>query len=84
MKITYCGKTYTYDEWHKEIVRQVEAGKKWCYDCKNYRVAPFCGYDESRCILHGSLDYGSVHHPDVEADTCNDYVQKDGKRWFEK
>lgn len=52
MEIKYHGKTYTEDEWYQEIVRQAEAGKKWCYDCKNYRVASFCGYDESRCVLH--------------------------------
>ena len=28
MKITYNGKTYTYDEWHQEIAREAEAGKK--------------------------------------------------------
>ena len=27
MKITYNGKTYTYDEWHQEIAREAEAGK---------------------------------------------------------
>lgn len=27
MKITYNGKTYNYDEWHQEIVRQAKAGK---------------------------------------------------------
>lgn len=27
MKITYNGKTYTYDEWRQEITREAEAGK---------------------------------------------------------
>lgn len=27
MKITYNGKTYTYDEWRQEIAKQAKAGK---------------------------------------------------------
>lgn len=28
MKITYNGKTYTYDEWRQVVAREAEAGKK--------------------------------------------------------
>ena len=75
MKITYNGKTYNYDEWHQEIARQANAGKKWCRDCVHHSEAEFLGFTEDYCDLNGSLD-------DV-ADKCPDYMQKEGKRWFE-
>lgn len=83
MKITYNGKTYTYDEWRQEIARQTEAGKKWCCDCVHYSEAEFLGWTEDYCDLHGSLDLILTIEPIDVADKCPDYVQKEGKHWFE-
>ena len=83
MKITYNGKTYTYDEWHQEIARQAKAGKKWCRDCVHYSEAEFLNWTEDYCDLHGSLDPAFTIEPNDVADKCPYYVQKEGKRWFE-
>ena len=83
MKITYNGKTYNYDEWHQEIARQAKAGKKWCCDCVHHSEAEFLGFSEDYCDLHGSLDLVFTIEPNDVADKCQDYVRKEGKRWFE-
>ena len=83
MKITYNGKTYTYDEWHQEIAREAEAGKKWCRDCVYYSEAEFLSCNEYCCDIYGTLDLVFTIEPNDIADKCPDYVQKEGKRWFE-
>ena len=45
-----------------------------CYQCVHYLESYFCGYNESRCEIHGSLDLGQTErHPDTTAKTCDDY-----------
>ena len=83
MKITYNGKIYTYDEWHQEIAREAEAGKKWCRDCVYYSEAEFLSWTEDCCDIYGTLDLVFTIEPNDIADKCPDYVQKQGKRWFE-
>ena len=83
MKITYNGKTYTYDEWRQEIAREAEAGKKWCRDCVYYSEAEFLSWTEDRCDIYGTLDLVFTNEPNDIADKCPDYLQKEGKRWFE-
>lgn len=62
-----------------------ERGKKWCYDCIHYRTSYFCGYESSCCEKFGSLDMDQhERHPDTTADTCPNYFQKSGARWFDK
>lgn len=74
---------FNYEEFYKEIKQQANSGKKWCSDCKQYYETYFCGYNEPICKIHGSLGYGSGRDPDKTADECPDYIQKEGKRWFE-
>lgn len=83
MKITYNGRTYNYDEWHQEIVRQARAGKKWCCDCVHHSEVDFLSWTEHYCDLHDSLDLIFAFEPNDVANKCPDYVQKEGKRWFE-
>lgn len=83
MTITYNGKTYTYDEWHQEIVRQAEEGEKWCYNCVHHRKGTFISFTEHYCDLHGYIGVGSKIDSDEFANICPNYVQKEGKRWFE-
>ena len=83
MKITYNGKTYTYDEWRQEIAREAEAGKKWCRDCVYYSEAEFLSWAEDCCDIYGTLDLVFSIEPNDIADKCPDYLQKEGKRWFE-
>ena len=83
MKITYNGKTYTYDEWRQEIAREAEAGKKWCRDCVHYSEAEFLSWTEDCCDIYGTLDLAFTIEPNDIANKCPDYMQKEGKRWFE-
>jgi len=65
--------------------KMAAAGKKWCYDCLNYRTSYFCGYISSSCAIHGSLDQDQKErHPDKTADTCPDYKRSERKPWYEK
>lgn len=51
--------------------------KRVCYNCANYFTSYFCGYNECRCKVHGSLDVGQKErHPDTAAETCEQYVPK--------
>ena len=84
MKITYNGKTYTYDEWRQEIAREAEAGEKWCRDCVYYSEAEFLSWTEGCCDIYGTLDLVFTIEPNDIADKCPDYVQKQEKRWFEQ
>lgn len=64
---------------------QAESGKKWCYDCEHFYQDCFCSYEACYCRIYGSLDVDQKEkHPDKTANTCSDYKQKSGKRWFEK
>lgn len=48
-----------------------------CYDCENYFESYFCGYNESRCKIYGSLDVGQKErHPDTSAKVCEKYKAK--------
>lgn len=68
-----------------EYARQAADGKRWCYDCKNYRTSYFCGYEASRCTIYGSLDQDQTErHPDVTADTCRDYTSNGKEPWYKK
>lgn len=69
-------------ETHKSMIKNTpiepkvdpEIEKRRCYDCVNYHEAYFCGYNESRCQIYGSLDMGQTErHPDMTAKTCSDY-----------
>ena len=83
MKITYNGKTYTYDEWRQEIAREAEAGKKWCRDCVYYSEVEFLSWTEDCCDIYGTLGLVFTIDPNDIANKCTDYLQKEGKRWFE-
>ena len=75
----------TWEEMLARFKEQAANGKRWCYDCGNYYTCHFLGYTECHCRIHGSLDCDQTkRHPDTTADTCPDYKQKDGPRWFEK
>lgn len=75
----------TYEEIMERVKKQAADGKRWCCDCTNYQTAHFCGYTECSCRIHGSLDCDqTLRHPDTTANTCPNYKQKDGPRWFEK
>lgn len=51
-----------------------------CYGCDNYYTSYFCGYEESRCKVYGSIDCGQhERHPDTAAATCKDYTPKKPK-----
>lgn len=55
-------------------------GRK-CYDCDNYRESNFCGYIQSLCKIHDSLDVDQQErHPDVTAATCEDFTPKRPKK----
>lgn len=59
------------------------AGKKWCYDCKNYYEDCFCSYRASSCYIYGSLDVDQCErHPDITANSCPDYKRKNSKSWY--
>lgn len=64
---------------------QAATGKRWCADCQEYyEMGSFCGYGKCMCKIYGSLDADQKErHPDQTADTCSNYKQKDGPRWFE-
>ena len=48
-----------------------------CYGCVNYFESYFCGYNESRCKVHGYLDVGqNERHPDTAAASCPNYAPK--------
>ena len=50
-----------------------------CYDCDNYCTSYFCGYNQSLCKIHGSLDMDqTVRHPDITAATCKEFKPKGG------
>lgn len=70
----------------QEIYReQAKTGKKWCYDCGNYSTSAFCGYTQSKCRIHGSLDIDQTErHPDETADTCPDYKPNGQAPWYER
>ena len=69
-----------------EYAKQAQNGKLWCYDCIEFvQEGSFCGYCACRCKKYGSLDQDQKErHPDRTADTCPDYKQKAGARWFEQ
>ena len=52
----------------KRLQKQAKTGKKWCRDCVHYSEAEFLAF---------------TIEPNDVADKCPDYVQKEGKRWFE-
>lgn len=65
--------------------KQAAHGKKWCYDCAHYYEDGFCGYTASNCHIHGSLDCDQMErHPDVTADTCEDYRPNGKAPWYER
>ena len=65
--------------------KEAENGKLWCYDCKHYSESCFCGFNNPKCGIYGEFICPDNHiHPDTSADTCEDYKQKGGERWFEK
>lgn len=75
----------TIEEHKQNILTQASNGKRWCYDCINFYRIYFCGYGACTCKIHGSLDMDQKErHPDKTADTCENYEQKSGKRWYEK
>ena len=57
--------------------------EKWCRDCVHHSEAEFLGWSEDYCDIHSSLDLVFTIEPNDIADKCPDYVQKEGKRWFE-
>lgn len=64
---------------------QVANGKRWCYDCINYYSSYFCGYSQSLCRIHGSLDCDQTqYHPDRTADICKDYRPNGLAPWYER
>lgn len=72
-------------DFYEELRQQALAGKKWCYDCVHYRGGTMCGYTSHECKIHGSLDMDQhERHPDVTADSCPDYKQRDGDRWYDR
>ena len=69
----------------KKYQEQAANGKRWCYDCKQYRTDSFGGYKASGCWIHGSLDVDqNERHPDITADTCKDYEPNGELPWYEK
>lgn len=51
-------------------------GRK-CSDCGNYWESHFCGYIQSLCKIHGSLDVDQhERHPDTAAATCKEFTPK--------
>lgn len=70
-----------YDEYRQRAL----AGKKWCYDCIHHHSCVTCGYESHSCDVYGSLDMDQhERHPDVTADSCPDYQQRDGDRWYDR
>lgn len=67
----------------KNLLKQYDSGKKWCYDCVNYYQATLCGYNESCCKKFGSLDLGQTERrPDKTANTCTEYESNGKDPWF--
>lgn len=51
-------------------------GRK-CSDCGNYWESHFCGYIQTLCKIHGSLDVDQhERHPDTAAATCKEFTPK--------
>lgn len=72
-------------DFYEELRKEALAGKKWCYDCIHHRSGTMCGYESHECKIYGSLDMDQrERHPDVTADSCPDYKQRDGDRWYDR
>ncbi len=60
-------------------IKEEGDGCRKCYDCDNYQTSYFCGYNQSLCKIHGSLDMDqTARHPDTTAATCGEFKQKGG------
>ena len=58
----------------QEEARQCERS---CYNCKHFFTSYFCGYEECRCKVYGSLDVSqNERHPDMAAETCEVFHPK--------
>ena len=67
----------------KRLQEKPKLEKKWCRDCVYYSEAEFLSCTEYCCDIYGTLDLVFTIEPNDIADKCPDYVQKEGKRWFE-
>lgn len=45
-----------------------------CYNCRHFFKSYFCGYEQCRCKIYGSLDVDQkARHPDTAAESCADF-----------
>lgn len=52
-----------------------------CYDCDNFSLSHFCGYDSYNCKIFGSLDVDQhERHPDITAKSCSEFTPKKPKK----
>lgn len=55
------------------------AARKWCVNCTHYYTEYTCGYISANCSIVGSLDMDQhKYHPDVTANNCEHYSEKQG------
>jgi len=51
-----------------------------CSNCVNVRTGgTFCGYAETYCDIHGSIEYPDHPHHDGDGTKCEDYRRKERK-----
>ena len=61
----------------KRETEYIERKYRNCSDCSNFYTSYFCGYEQCRCKVYGSLDVDQkVRHPDITAVTCKEYNPK--------
>lgn len=59
--------------------------ERMCYDCGNFSLSYFCGYESCNCKIFGSLDVDQQErHPDITAETCPEFTPKKKKPLTEK
>lgn len=59
------------------VQQETRQCERSCYNCKHFFTSYFCGYEECRCKVYGSLDVGqNERHPDTAAETCEAFHPK--------